>query len=99
MCASLPIRAERRENGTQLVQTVNADLGWPERHAQTVAGVEHPVRQFAAKVRPFVRIDERQLLAATKRRDLQRTSEQRMPAVSNRRKSKTVCRMLVVGPI
>lgn len=97
MCASLPIRAERRENGSEFVETLNADLGLSERHARAVAGVKHPVRELAAKVRPFVRIDERQVLAATKRRDMQRASEQRMPAVGDRRKSKSVCRMSIIG--
>lgn len=74
MCAPLPIRAERRENGSEFVETLNADFGLPERHARAVPSVKHPVREFAAKVRSFVRVDERQVLAATKRRDLQRVS-------------------------
>lgn len=70
MCASLPIRAERGENGSEFVETLNADLGRSERHARAVAGVEHPVRELAAKIRPLVRIDARQCLAAAERRDL-----------------------------
>jgi hypothetical protein len=96
LCASLPIRAEQRENAGKLVETLDADLGLPERHARAVALVEHPVRQLAAKVRPFVRVDARQFLAAPKRRDLQRPPEQRMPTIGDRRKAKTVCRMSVV---
>jgi hypothetical protein len=93
LCASLPIRAERRQNGRQLIETLDADLGPPERHARAIAGVKHPVRELAAKIRSLVRIDARQRLAAAKRRDLQRSPEQWMPGVGNRRKTKTVCRM------
>jgi hypothetical protein len=66
-CASLPIRAEQRENGGKLVEALDADLGLPKRHARAVALVKHPIRQFAAKVRPLVRVDARQFLAAAKR--------------------------------
>jgi hypothetical protein len=97
LCASLPIRAERRKNIGKLVETIDADFRLPKRHACAVALVEHPIRQLTAKVRPFVRVDARQFLAATKRRDLQRPSEQRMPAIGDRRKTKTVCRMSLVA--
>jgi hypothetical protein len=99
LCASLPIRAEQRENAGKLVETLDADLGLPERHARAVALVEHPIRQLAAKVRPFVRVDARQFLAAPKPRDLPRPPEQWMPTIGDRRKTKTVCRMSVVAPI
>ena len=99
LCASLPIRTERCENVGELVETLNADLGRPERHAGTVALVEHPIRQLAAKVRPLVRVNARQFLATPKRRDLQHPPEQRMPTIGDRRKTKTVCRMSVVVPI
>jgi hypothetical protein len=98
LCASLPIRAEHRENTGKLVESVDADLGLPKRHACAVALIEHPIRQLAGKVRPFVRVDAGQFLAATKRRDLQRPPEQWMPTIGDRRKAKTVCRMSVVGP-
>lgn len=67
MCALRPIRTERRENTRQLVETFDADLGLPERHARAVALVKHPVRQLTAKVRPLIRVDARQLLAAAER--------------------------------
>ena len=67
LCASLSIRADRRENAGELVEALDADLGRPERHARAVTLVEHPVGQLAAKVRPLVRVDARQFLAAAKR--------------------------------
>ena len=88
MCALLPIRAENAENaenGSQLVETLNADLRRPERHAGAVALVEHPVRELATEVRPLVCIDAAQRFAAAKWRDLQRSPEQRMPPVGDRR--------------
>jgi hypothetical protein len=96
LCASLPIRAERRENIGKLVETIDADLRLPKRHACAVAFVEHPIRQLTAKVRPFVRVDASQFLATPKRRDLQRPPVQRMPTIGDRRKTKTVCRMSVI---
>ena len=97
LCASLPIRIERRENVGEFVETLNADLGRPERHAGAVALVEHPIRQLAAEIRPLVRVDACQFLAATKRRYLQLPPEPRVPTVGDRCKTKTVCRMSVVG--
>jgi hypothetical protein len=82
LCASLSIRTERRENTGKLVETFDADLGLPECHACAVAVVEHPIRQLPAKVRPLARVDACQFLAASKRRDLQSPSEQRMPTIS-----------------
>ena len=79
--------AERRKNGGKFVEPLDADLGRPERHAGAVALVEHPVRQLAAKIRPLVRVDARQFLAAPERRDLQRPPEQRMP--TDRQSSQT----------
>jgi hypothetical protein len=67
LCASLPIRPERSENGREFVETLNVDLGRPERHTHAVALVEHPIGQLAAKVRPLVRVDACQFLAATER--------------------------------
>jgi hypothetical protein len=67
MCAPLPIRTERCQNAGELTETLNADLGRPKRHARAVALVEHPIRQLSAKVRPLVRVDARQVFAATKR--------------------------------
>jgi len=87
----LAIRAERRKNSGKLVEPLDADLGLPERHARAVALVEHPIWQLAAKVRPLIRVDARQFLAAAKRRNLQRPSEQWMPTIGDRRKTKTVC--------
>jgi DNA helicase II / ATP-dependent DNA helicase PcrA len=59
LCNSLTIRTERCENAGELVETLNADLGRPERHARAIALVEHPIRQLAAKVTrcniPFVK--------------------------------------------
>ena len=97
MCARLPIRAEQSKHGGQFVEPLDADLRRAERHAGAVAFVEHPVRQLAAQIRPLVRVDARQLLAAPERRDLQRPPEQRMPTIGNRRESKTVCRMSLLG--
>jgi hypothetical protein len=79
------MRAERSKHGGKLVEPVDADLRQPERHADAVAFVEHPVRQLAAKIRPFVRVDARQRLAASEWRDLQRSTEQRMPTIGNGR--------------
>jgi hypothetical protein len=67
MCSSLPIRSERRENGSKLVEALDADLRPPERHAGAVAFVKHPVRQFTAKIRPLIRVDACQILAASER--------------------------------
>ena len=97
MCASLPRRAECGEHGGQLVERLDADLRRPERHTDAIALVEHPVRQLAAQIRPLLRVDARQRLAAPERRDLQRSSEQRMPTIGYGRESKTVCRMSVAG--
>jgi hypothetical protein len=99
LCASLPIRAEHRENDGKLVETRDAYLGLPECHVRAVALVEHPIRQLATKVRPFVRVNARQFFATSKRRDLQHPSEQRMPTIGDRRNTKTVCRMSVTVPI
>ncbi len=66
MCAVAPIRTERRQNADKLVETLDADLGRPERHAGAVALIEHPIWQLAAQTRPLVRIDARQFLAAAK---------------------------------
>jgi hypothetical protein len=93
----VPIRAERRKHGGKLVKPFDTDLGRPERHAGAVALVEHPVRQLTTKIGSLVRIDARQCLAASEWGDLQRSSKQRMPAIGNRRKPKTVCRMSLAG--
>jgi hypothetical protein len=96
LCSSLPIRSERRENGSKLVETLDTDLRQPERHAGAVAFVKHPVRQLTAKVRPLIRVDARQILAAPEWRYLQGSPEQRVPRIRDRRKTKTVCRMSLV---
>lgn len=85
MCAPLPIRTECRKHAGKLVEPLDTDLGRPERHADAVAFVEHPVRQLTAKIGPLVRIDARQCLAASEWGHLQRSPKQRMPAISNRR--------------
>jgi hypothetical protein len=36
LCASLPIRAERRENTGKFVETFDADLGLPEHYGRAV---------------------------------------------------------------
>jgi hypothetical protein len=97
LCAPHSSRAERSENASKLVEPINTDLRRPERHSSAVDLVEHPIRQLSAKVRPFVRVDARQILAATKRRDLQCLPGQRMPAIGDRCRAKMVCRMSVVG--
>ena len=97
MCAPVPMRAEQSKHRSQFVEPVDADLGRAERHAGATALVEHPVRQLAAQIRPLVRVDARQRLAAPERRDLQRLSEQRMPTIGNGRESKTVCGMSMLG--
>ena len=97
VCAPLRCAPSSSKHGGQLVEPLDADLRRPERHADAIAFVEHPVRQLAAQIRPLLRVDARQRLAAPERRDLQRSSEQRMPAIGNGRESKTVCRMSVAG--
>ena len=57
MCVLLPIRAEQREDDSEFVEAFNADLGRSERHGRAVALVEHPVRQLATKIGPFLRVD------------------------------------------
>jgi hypothetical protein len=96
LCSSLPIRSERRKNGSKLVEALDADLRPPERHAGAVAFVKHPVRQLTAKIRPLIRVDARQILAAPEWRHPQRSPEQRVPSIRDRRKTKTVCRMSLV---
>jgi hypothetical protein len=96
LCSSLPIRSERRENGSKLVEALDTDLRQPKRHAGAVAFVKHPVRQLAAKVGPLIRVDACQILATTEWRYLQRSPEQRVPRIRDRRKTKTVCRMSLV---
>ena len=91
---------EQVENEGKLVEPLDADLRRPQRHAGAVALIEHPIWQLAAEVRPFIRIDARQLLAAPKRRYPEGSPEQRMPPVGDRRESKTVktvCRMSLAG--
>jgi hypothetical protein len=58
-----------------------------QRHSGAVALVEHPVRQLATKIRPLVRINARQFLAASESADLQRSPEQRK------------CRWLAPAPV
>ena len=70
MCSSLPIRCVRRENGGELVEALDADLWRPECHAGAVAFVKHPVRQLTGKVRPLIRVDASQILAASEWRYL-----------------------------
>ena len=97
MCVTASMHAEQSKHRGQLAEPVDADLRRAERHADAIAFVEHPVRQLAAQIRPLVRVDAGQRLAAPERRDLQRSSEQRMPAIGNGRESETVCRMSLVG--
>lgn len=97
MCVTASMHAEESKHRGQLAEPVDADLRRTERHADAIAFVEHPVRQLAAQIRPLERVDARQRLAAPERRDLQCSSEQRMPAVGNGRESKTVCGMSVAG--
>jgi IS66 Orf2 like protein len=89
------MRAEESKHRGQLIKPGDADLWRAERHAGAIALVEHPVRQLAAQIRPLLRVDARQRLAAPERRDLQRSPEQRMPTIGYGRESKTVCRMSV----
>jgi hypothetical protein len=89
--------AERLKHGGQFVEPLDADLQRTQRHAGAIACVEHPVRQLAAQIRPLLRVDAAQRLAASERRDLQCAAEQRMPTVGDRRESKTVCRMSIAG--
>lgn len=97
MCPRGPIPVEQVENDGKLVEPLDADLRQPQRHAGAIALIEHPIRQFAAEVRPLIRIDARQLLAAPKRRHPEGPPKQRMPTVGDRRESKTVCRMSLAG--
>jgi hypothetical protein len=85
LCAALPIRAQCPKHASKLVQPFDANLGGAERHAGAIALVEHPVGQLTTKIGPLMRIDARQCLATSERRDLQGSPEQRMPAISNRR--------------
>jgi hypothetical protein len=86
LCAPLPIRAECSKHAGKLAEPLDADLRRPELHAGAVAFVEHPVRQLAAKIRPFMRVYAGQCLAASKWGHLERPPEQWMPAIGNRRK-------------
>jgi hypothetical protein len=95
LCASFPIRADQREYAGKLVETLDAYLRLAERHARAVALVKHPIRQLAAKVRPFIRVNARQFLATAKRRDLQRPPEQM--GASDRRSSQNENGMQNVG--
>src|ERR1700749_5025064 len=71
---------------------------WPAQcHATAVSIIEHPIRQLTAKVRPLLRVDTSQILAAPKGRYLERATEQRMRTICNPRKPQTVCRMSRVG--
>ena len=97
MCAPVAIRVEQGKNDGKLVEPLNVDLRRAQRHAGAVALIEHPIRQLAAEIRPFIRIDARQLPAATKRRYPERPPEQRMPTIGDRRESKTICRMSLAG--
>ena len=89
MTCSIP--GERSQGGGEFIQTFDADFGGSQRHASAVALVEHPVRQFSTEVRPFVRVNALQILVAPVGRHLQCSSEQRVPAVGNRRVAETVC--------
>ncbi len=75
MCAPISIRSERRQDGRKLFEAFDADLRQPQRHAGAIAFVEHPIGKLAAKIRPLVRVDAREVLAAPERRHLQRPPE------------------------
>jgi hypothetical protein len=98
LCSPVSISVEQGKNGGKLVEPLDADLRRAQRHAGAIALIEHPIRQLAAEVRPFIRIDARQLLAAPERRYPECPAKQRMPTVGDRRESKTVCRMSLAGP-
>ena len=99
MCVTASMHAEESKNRGQLIKPSDADLRSAERHDDAIAFVEHPVRQLAAQIRPLVRVDARQRLAAPERRDLQRAGEQWMPPIGNRRESQTVCRMWLLADL
>ena len=98
MCAPISIRSERRQDGCKLFEAFDADLRQPQRHAGAIPFVEHPVRQLAAKIRPLVGVDARQILAAPERRHPQRPPEQRVPGIGDPRSAKSVSRMSIAGP-
>lgn len=89
---------ERRQESAKVIKGRQTDLWQTQCHATAVSLVEHPVRQLTAKVRPFVRVDTLQILAAPEGRYLECTTKQRVPAISDPRKPQTVCRMSRVGP-
>jgi hypothetical protein len=74
------------------------DLRRSKRHADTVTFVEHPIGHLTTKPPPFLRVDALQILAASERCDLKRSSKKGMPRICSCRASKTVCRMSRVGP-
>ena len=96
-CARRLSRAEKLQNSSKFVQPLNTDLRRSKRHASTVAFVEHPIRNLAAKPTALLCVDAFQILAASERRDLKRPPKERMPRIRNFRASKTVCRMSRVG--
>jgi len=57
LCAALPIRAECSKHAGKFVEPLDADLRRPELNTDSVAFVEHPVRQLATKIVPLMRID------------------------------------------
>jgi hypothetical protein len=97
LCIPVSIPVEQVENESKLVEPRDADLRRPQRHAGAIALIKHPIRQLAAKIGPFIRIEARQLLAAPKRRHPECPPKQRMPTIGDRREPKTVCRMSLAG--
>ena len=96
-CARRLIRAEKLQNNGKFLEPINTDLRRSKRHAGTVTFVEHPIGHLAAKPTPLLRVDALQILAASERCDLKRSSKKGMPRICNHRASKTVCRMSRVG--
>jgi len=91
------ILTQRSQDRGEFGERLHADPRAAEFHASAIALVEHPVRQLATEIRPLVRVDARQILAASVRRDPQNLSEQRMPGIGDPRGAKTVCGMSLGG--
>jgi len=96
-CARSLIRSEKLQNNGKFVEPINTDLRRSKRHTGTVTFVKHPIGRLTTKPMTLLRVDALQILAASERCDLKRSSKKGMPWICNCRTSKTVCRMSRVG--
>jgi hypothetical protein len=63
------------QDGGEFIQGRDAELGRTEAHVGAVTLVEHPVRQLAGEVWPFIRIDAGHVLATPVARYLKRPAK------------------------